>query len=867
MQAGARGSQLVGKARVLLAAALALAASGARVQAGAAGGARVQEGAAGGIREGVAAASGDWVVLKPVKLSSAGGATFTVLTDGSLLVSGKSPEKDVYTLDFETDLEGITGLRLEALADASLPQGGPGRAANGNFVLNELVVQASAKLAQRFRTVTLQEASCDFVEPSRRASQVHDGDELTPANGWAVFGAVGMDHQLVVETRADVRFEGPTLLRFVLHFQWGAQHELGRLRLSATTRPRPVRVPGFEVAESASKLQERIDAAIDRGVEWLLSKQELDGSWNHEQPTYRNGATALVAYTLLKSGLGARHPAVVRALERMRCFPSRETYTIGCQLMALAALEDPSVLPWMKELAETLLSFQREGFNYPWGNVDLSNTQYGVLGLRAAALRGVKVPAEAFERAAQQALQFAHEEGGGPYGALGFSYNRGTKPTSSMTVAGTGILAIADEQLRGRARSGGYLAAAKRGVEWLARRWSVEQNQGEGHDRWNVYYLYGLERVGSVLGIDRIGEHDWYREGARRLVEIQGAKGEWSSSYKDHEINTCFALLFLHRATAPASGKPSRRVRLYGGDDGAQAVSVRASGDTPLAVWISSFGEEALARLEWPGESGRGLRITKVEYVATGGAFGEAEHLLGKVEKDGSQPAGHERFAVQANFPLPGTYRVGARVTVLAPPAAQPGAPAAEGAVAAAGEAAASPEMLASPPLEVAIEETIDPELLQYARDPALDLLAGQKVAATASSVLNDGWAAGFAVDQLQCRGWAARNDDPVPALALELDKPVRASLCLVTPARIADEYGSRITRISVTVNGRLPPLLAEAPAGGERRKIRVPFPQPTVVRRLEVRVLSKQECENPEKAVGLAEIELQAERPAAERR
>jgi len=798
---------------------------------------------AGGLQEGAAAPDVAWTVLEPAKLASAGGATFTTLFDRSILVSGATPEHDVWTLDFETELGAVTGLRVEALADDSLPQRGPGRAADGRFVLSELVVRASAKHALRWRTVTLQNASCDAIENRRRPEQVHDGDELTVAAGWSVAG--GADHELVVETKNDVRFDGVTLLRLELHFHGEPETSLGRVRISATDQPRPLRARGGTVEEPASRLRERVNAAIDRGVDWLLGQQQIDGSWNHEQWTYRNGATALATYTLVKSGLSGRHPAVVRALECMRGFPSRETYTLGCQLLALAAIDDPAVVPWMRDLAETLLSFQRDGFNYPWGNVDLSNTQYGVLGLRAAASRGVKIPAEAFESAAQQALQFAHEERGGPYGALGFSYNRGARPTSSMTVAGIAILAIADEQLRGRSR--GHLAAARRGVEWLNRHWSVQQNQNEGHDRWNIYYLYGLERVGSVMSIDKVGEHDWYREGARHLVDTQGAKGEWSSSYKDHVIDTCFALLFLNRATAAASGQSAGRVRIYGRDDPEAPVSLRASGDTPLTMWISSIGEASLAAHEWPGEPQRGLRVKRVDYLAAGGAFGAGESVVASVTADGRQPAGRERFAAQASFPLPGSYAVRARVTALSAPGAAGAAP--------------GDVVLESAPLEVRIEEAMDPLLLEYARDPLRNLLAGQRVEARASSQLNNDWPPQHAVDNLQCRGWAAASGDPLPVLTLELGKPVRAATCLLTPARIGEEYGSRITKVALTLNGKLPPIVVDVAPAAERRKIRVPFAQPQVVRRIEVKVLARQECANPEKAVGIAEVELQADR------
>ena len=51
----------------------------------------------------------------------------------------------VVTISAETDLTGITGLRLEVLTDNRLPNNGPGRATDGNFVLNEIELTAAPK--------------------------------------------------------------------------------------------------------------------------------------------------------------------------------------------------------------------------------------------------------------------------------------------------------------------------------------------------------------------------------------------------------------------------------------------------------------------------------------------------------------------------------------------------------------------------------------------------------------------------------------------------------------------------------------------------------------------------------------------------
>ena len=47
-----------------------------------------------------------------------------------------------------------------------------------------------------------------------------------------------------------------------------------------------------------------------------------------------------------------------------------------------------------------------------------------------------------------------------------------------------------------------------------------------------------------------IGNHDWYFDGARKLLEAQRPDGSWDAShFKKPTWDTCFAILFLKRAT------------------------------------------------------------------------------------------------------------------------------------------------------------------------------------------------------------------------------------------------------------------------------------------------------------------------------
>jgi len=84
-----------------------------------------------------------WTVLDPATYIAANGATLTEQGDNSLLVSMPPPptSETTYTVTAITFLTGITGIRLQAITDPTLPHNGPGTCSvNGNFVLEEIQV-------------------------------------------------------------------------------------------------------------------------------------------------------------------------------------------------------------------------------------------------------------------------------------------------------------------------------------------------------------------------------------------------------------------------------------------------------------------------------------------------------------------------------------------------------------------------------------------------------------------------------------------------------------------------------------------------------------------------------------------------------
>lgn len=157
--------------------------------------------------------------------------------DGSLLVSGEAPNKDRYTLEFELPNQTFAGVRIEVLADDSLPANGPGRSDGGNFVLSELRGEVSDD--RKFEgsiKVDFAMAVADFEQSKFPAPSVLSTKKRS---GWAIGGQAGTDHQLTAHTRERVSGK---YLRLVLDQQYGSKHTIGRFRVTTIPNFNPSRV-------------------------------------------------------------------------------------------------------------------------------------------------------------------------------------------------------------------------------------------------------------------------------------------------------------------------------------------------------------------------------------------------------------------------------------------------------------------------------------------------------------------------------------------------------------------------------------------------------------------------------------------------
>ena len=203
----------------------------------------------------------EWTVPRVLSARSSAGATLSAQPDGSLLAGGAPVERDTTTLVLWTSAERLSGLRLEALPDPSLPGHGPGRAENGNFVLGSVaVVLVPAGGPEQGGALAFAGATADFTQEGFDPSGTLDEN---PSTGWAVMPAFGARHEAVLHLAEPRETPGGATLIVTLEQPYGGRHTLGRFRLSVTSTPAP----------RASSLPEDVQAALRTAPEARTAEQ------------------------------------------------------------------------------------------------------------------------------------------------------------------------------------------------------------------------------------------------------------------------------------------------------------------------------------------------------------------------------------------------------------------------------------------------------------------------------------------------------------------------------------------------------------------------------------------------------------------
>lgn len=168
------------------------------------------------------------------------GVNFVLNKDGSALASGKAEATDLYTfLTTANFKDPITAIRIETLSDPSLPAKGPGRADNGNFVLNEfrLTYRPADKPKNKPKRIGLTGAQASVQQNGFPATNAVDNN---PATGWAVANGTGKDQVILFRFQQPVpAVKGGVALIATFDQRFGSNHVIGKIRLSVTTDKDP----------------------------------------------------------------------------------------------------------------------------------------------------------------------------------------------------------------------------------------------------------------------------------------------------------------------------------------------------------------------------------------------------------------------------------------------------------------------------------------------------------------------------------------------------------------------------------------------------------------------------------------------------
>jgi hypothetical protein len=333
-----------------------------------------------------------------------------------------------------------------------------------------------------------------------------------------------------------------------------------------------------------------VNLAIDRSIAFLFSTQDkATRTWPdiHGQP---GGLTSLCCLAILNSGVPATDERLRPTLDVLsKQGKPTMVYAASLHVMALCAAY-PTAPPErraafaarIKENALWLEAVQiKEGemkggwrYSRETGQGDNSNAQFALLALHEAekTLPDLKINEQTWRLALLYFTEQQTEDGS-------WGYIRGSKkaaaifgaPSGSMTCAGISSVIIAAGQLGessanvvdGQVQCCGQEksdASVERGIAWLGKHFAVDRNPNS--PSWQLYFLYGMERVGRLSGrrffySSKGTPRDWYREGAEHLLKSRRDEltGRFFGSSDEEERNpdlaTALALLFLAKGRRP----------------------------------------------------------------------------------------------------------------------------------------------------------------------------------------------------------------------------------------------------------------------------------------------------------------------------
>jgi len=555
-----------------------------------------------------------------------------------------------------------------------------------------------------------------------------------------------------------------------------------------------------------------VEAAIARGVEYLLPRQYADGSWRmagHEM--YTGGTTAMACYALYKSGLPKEHAAIQLSLHFLESDEPVSIYDAALRVLLLTSIDPVGFSSRIQRAAKVLNYGPRQYFTYQADRGrdvtgDMSNHQYGLVGLEALDHYGFETDEEFWLRASEFLIRQADDDGG-------WGYYPNTDPNATMVLSGIASSACCLKVLQ---RHGWKPKLQKRLQKVLdlalvraEKDWFLDQPMKRAPlNRWFFYACYGVERAMAILQQKKLGALDWYALIADEIVAKQRKNGSWSCGKGEPEMNTAFALLTLSRATASTGGVGEEQEiwqRQWTSAADGKVVQVTASGLPQCAVFLTGFDRAWFEEQTWEGELSP--RLAKVEWWLNDELVSTVVRSEQQWRLDCSQPVPH-RFSQRLTLPANGEYQLRARLSWLPPETwANPTA----GTNRLEREIQPSDwEQLDSGVVVIhasgLLDEAVKSQMNHRARHVHPQRWTPKEVQVIASSAIGGESGASWALDRCHATAWRWKASDQERSWCAEWEKPVRANSIRIVAALPADQNPDGYAmpkRVKLKVNGR----------------------------------------------------------------
>jgi hypothetical protein len=459
---------------------------------------------------------------------------------------------------------------------------------------------------------------------------------------------------------------------------------------------------------AAAQSEQEIEQSRLKGVEYLKTSQEKDGSWEFEG--HQAGITALCSMALIENGVSVSDPIITRAQSFVRAQAPEltNTYDLALTILFLSRVGDRDDRSIIREMAARLIAGQNEegGWSYTCpkasvsilsdtkpptlqkGTGDTSCTQFAVLGLWISSRWNVNID-PSMEQVALRFIDTQAYDGGWQYN---FWDEKTPGSAESMTFAGLFCLSVAkaariresqtgkparkspsapkkepkvaekkaDKKKekpkpagagplagplaqKGPLAGGGPLAkgplaggapGASPGTpqgkperephiearEAFERAAVLKDNAtfAKGLEKAGAfaagihpgspkYFLWSVERLGVILGVEQFGATDWFKQGAQSLISSQQADGSWNGSW-GNKCDTAFGVLFLRKANLGSDisrlleGEPQQRFAISSRPDRprfdtlVEAIKAAQPGET---IRIDGNGPFPMGHLEF----------------------------------------------------------------------------------------------------------------------------------------------------------------------------------------------------------------------------------------------------------------------------